>query len=101
MVIEETALELILAAGDARAKAFAALKFAKTGNFEKAALYLKEAEEHLARAHGFHRGLLEDEAQGGLDHPTLLLIHAHAQVMSAISEKTLIEELIEIYKRIK
>jgi PTS system cellobiose-specific IIA component len=97
---EESAMQLILAAGDARTCSFEALKYAKQAKFEQAQSALKLAENHLTKAHKVHKSLIEAEAQGKLNHPSLLLMHAHAQVMSAITEKNLIEEMVELYQRL-
>ena len=98
---ETFCLELITHAGNGRAEAYAALKVAKTGDFAGAAERMAASERELASAHTAQTKLLACEAQGVGMSPSLLLVHAQDQLMTAISERTLIGELIEIYRRLE
>jgi PTS system cellobiose-specific IIA component len=98
---ETLCLELITHAGMGRSAAFEALKAAKAGAFDRVAELLAEAEQELGAAHTVQTKLLSGEAQGVGMTPTLLLVHAQDQLMTAISERTLIIELIEIYRRLE
>jgi len=98
---ETLCLELITHAGVGRSTAFEALASAKAGEFERAAAQLKDAERELGQAHVSQTKLLAGEAQGVGMTPSLLLVHAQDQLMTAISERTLISELIEIYRRLE
>jgi len=97
---ETLCLELITHAGNGRAESFLALQAAKQGDFAQAAEYLAVAERELGKAHTTQTKLLVGEAQGVGMTPSLLLVHAQDQLMTAISERGLIAELIELYKRI-
>jgi PTS system cellobiose-specific IIA component len=101
MNIEEVAMQIILHAGNARALAFEALEKARQNKFKLAKAKLKEAEKELETAHDFQTSLLQKEAQGVLQEASLLLSHALDHVMSASTEKGLIEELLEVYKRLR
>ena len=98
---EETwCLELITHAGMGRSEAYTALQAAKTGDFDDAAAHLAEAERELGAAHTTQTRLLSGEAQGVGMAPSLLLVHAQDQLMTAIAERSLIGELIELYRRL-
>lgn len=98
---ETFCLELITHAGNGRAESYAALQAAKGGDFAKAEAHLAEAERALGQAHTAQTRLLAGEAQGVGMTPSLLLVHAQDQLMTAISERTLISELIAIYRRLE
>ncbi|HOF86828.1 MAG TPA: PTS lactose/cellobiose transporter subunit IIA [Armatimonadota bacterium] len=98
---ETCCLELITHAGMGRSEAYAALRAAKAGDFAAAAAHLAEAERALGRAHTAQTTLLAGEARGVGMTPSLLLVHAQDQVMTAIAERTLIAELIELYRRLE
>ncbi|MBI2251900.1 MAG: PTS lactose/cellobiose transporter subunit IIA [Armatimonadetes bacterium] len=97
---EDTALKLILHGGNARSEAFLALEAAKNKDYEKALIHLKNANEELKIAHEAQTKALQEEAQGIKSLPNLLMVHAHGHLMTAMSEKSLIEEMIELYKRL-
>lgn len=98
---ETFCLELITHAGMGRSSAYAALRAAKDGDFTAAAEHLAESERALAQAHTVQTRLLAGEAQGIGMTPSLLLVHAQDQLMTAIAERTLIAELIELYHRME
>ena len=98
---ETFCLELITHAGMGRSEAYAALQMAKEGNYEGADAHLAEAERELGAAHTVQTKLLAGEAQGVGMSPSLLLVHAQDQLMTAISERMLISELIELYRRLE
>ncbi|MHB9133291.1 MAG: PTS lactose/cellobiose transporter subunit IIA [Armatimonadota bacterium] len=97
---ETQCLTLIVHAGNGRAESFAALQAAKEGDFDRAAEHLATAERELGEAHTMQTKLLMGEAQGVGMTPSLLLVHAQDQLMTAISERGLIRELIELYRRL-
>jgi len=98
---ETLCLELITRAGGGRTESFEALRAAKAGDFAHAAEHLAAAERELGEAHTTQTKLLAGEAQGVGMTPTLLLVHAQDQLMTALSERSLIAELIELYKRLE
>jgi len=97
---EETCLEIILHAGNGRAEAFEALRAAKEGDLDRATERLAAADSELAMAHQTQTRLLSGEAKGVGAAPTLLLAHALDQLMAAATEKGLIEEMIDLYRRL-
>jgi len=98
---ETLCLELIVSAGNGRALAFAALEAAKAGDFALAAERLAESERELGQAHKTQTRLLAGEAQGVGMIPSLLLVHAQDQLMTAIAERGLIAEMIELHRRLE
>jgi len=98
---ENFCLELITFAGNGRAEAYAALQAAKKGDFTAAGEHMTTSERELAEAHKAQTKLLASEAQGVGMSPSLLLVHAQDQLMTAISERTLINELIALYRRME
>ncbi len=98
--IEETIFSIIIHGGNARAKAYEALEFAEKGEFSKAEKALEESEEEIRLAHNIQTDIIQREAGGETVKITVLFVHAQDHLMTAISEKGLIENMIKLYKRI-
>ncbi len=98
---EEVIFEIILHAGNARAEAYEGLRAAQNGDFTKAAGHLAAAETEITAAHRVQTGLLQQEAQGQKLEVSLLVVHAQDHLMTALSEKTLIENMIELHKTVR
>lgn len=99
--MEEIIFSIIIHGGNARAKAYDALKFAQNGDFAKAQEALNESEEELRLAHNIQTDIIQKEAGGTKVEVTVLFVHAQDHLMTAVSEKGLIENMIELYKRIE
>nr|PZN05879.1 MAG: PTS lactose/cellobiose transporter subunit IIA [Bacillota bacterium] len=100
MIDENIIFEIIAYGGNARAKAYEALKQAKEGNFYAAESFLKAADDEMHRAHDVQTKILQEEAQGRKQELTVLLVHAQDHLMTAMAERTLIENLIDLYRRV-
>ena len=98
---EEVIFTIILHAGNARAEAYEALRAAQAGDFAKAAEHLRQAEEEVSAAHRVQADMIQQEAQGNKVEITLLFVHAQDHLMTALSEKNLIENMVEMHKTIK
>jgi cellobiose PTS system EIIA component len=98
---EEIIFTIILHAGNARAEAYEALRAAQAGEFDKAAEHLRQAEEEVSAAHRVQADMIQQEAQGNKVEITLLFVHAQDHLMTALSEKNLIENMVEMHKTIK
>ena len=98
--METTIFEIILHAGNARAEAYAALQAAQDGDFAAAQENLKQAEAEIGVAHRTQADLIQQEAQGDHVQVSLLLVHAQDHLMTAMSEKNLIENMVEMHKTI-
>ncbi len=98
---EAEIFEIISHGGDARGYALEALKAAREGNFEASEELIIKAQEELDIAHNTQTKLIQAELNGGELIMSLLMVHAQDQLMTAISEKALIEQMIEMCKEIK
>jgi len=100
MNMEEIVFSIIISAGNARAKAYEALKSGQQGDFDKAEKYLKEAEIEVGNAHKVQTSIIQREANGEKVELSVLFVHAQDHLMTAVAEKGLIENMIHLYKRI-
>ncbi|UYO34369.1 PTS lactose/cellobiose transporter subunit IIA [Bacillus zhangzhouensis] len=98
---EQVSFQLILHSGNARSKLLEALKQYREGLEEKAFGLMKEAEEDLQNAHDIHFQLVQKEAGGKTTSFSLLLIHAEDHLMSTITIKELVGELLPIFQSLK
>lgn len=96
--ITETAMGLITYSGMAKSCYMEALYFAKQGKFQEADEKLKEGDKNFVEAHHGHGELLQTEMESGEPQISLIMTHAEDQLMGAEMLKTVIIELIEIYK---
>lgn len=101
MNLEEIVFTIISHAGNAKSMCFEALRSARSEDFEKAELLIKEAKEELSETHSIQFGMIQKEARGEKQEITLLLMHAEDHLMSAILAKDLIEQMIEMCKENK
>lgn len=99
--METIIFEIILHAGNARAEAYAALHAAQAGDFAAAENHLKQADAEIGIAHRTQADLIQQEAQGDRVTVSLLLVHAQGHLMTAMSEKNLIENMVEMHKTVK
>lgn len=101
MVDENSIFEMIAYGGNARAKAYDAITRAREGDFELAEKLLKEADEEMLKAHHVQTRLIHEEAQGRKLEVSVLLVHAQDHLMTAMAERTLIENMIDLYRRVR
>lgn len=94
----ECAMLMISFSGMAKSCYMEALQFAKQGEFAQAEEKIAEGESNFVEAHHSHHDLLQAEMETGEPQICLLMTHAEDQLMSAETLKTVIIELIEIYK---
>jgi cellobiose PTS system EIIA component len=95
---EQIAFQLILHSGNARSKVIQSLREYRAGNKEVASKLLKEAEADLSLAHDIHFQMVQKEASGQNTEFTLLLMHAEDHLMSTLSMKELVKEMLELFK---
>ncbi len=98
--LEEVSLKLIIHSGNARGEVFEALRAARASFFEEAYNHLKKADEELQKAHKVHTKLIQSGENVVKSKADLLFVHAHGHMMTVMSEKSLVEEMIELYKRL-
>lgn len=98
--LEEIVFSIIIHGGNARAKAYEALKVAEEGDFKTAEKLILEADEEIGNAHRIQTDIIQKEAGGEKVELSVLFVHAQDHLMTAISEKGLIENMIRLYKRV-
>lgn len=96
--MEQEIFEIISHGGDARGFAYDALKAAREKEIEKAVELLKRAQDELDLAHNTQTKLIQAELNGEDLKMSLLMVHAQDQLMTAIAEKNLIEQMVEMLK---
>lgn len=101
MVNEDIIFQIILHGGNARAEAYQALNAARQGDFAAAQTHLAQAGREVAIAHRIQADIIQKEAGGEKTEVTLLVVHAQDHLMTAIAEKSLIENMITLHARIK
>jgi len=95
---EQINFQLILHSGNARSKVIQSLREYREGNVEEAETLLAQAEEDLNVAHGIHFKMVQKEAQGEKVEFSMLFMHAEDHLMSTLTMKELVIELLEIFK---
>jgi len=99
--MENEIFEIISHGGNARALAFDAIKAAEAGNIVEAEELLMKAQEELDIAHQTQTKLIQAEVNGAGLQMNLLMVHAQDHLMTAISEKSLIEHMVKLYNTIE
>ncbi len=100
MDLETAAMELVGNAGESRSLSFEALSLAKEGNFQKAEKKLNETKKSMLKAHEIQTQLICKEADGEDFKIGLIMVHAQDHLMCSILARDLVQELINIYKKI-
>lgn len=95
---EEQIFELITAAGGAKSTFMEALYKAKEGDYSEADKLMEQGNAYFVQGHHAHAAMLENEGNGVEMTVRLILAHAEDQLMSAELTKTMVEELIALYK---
>ncbi|GIN61870.1 PTS system oligo-beta-mannoside-specific EIIA component [Robertmurraya siralis] len=98
---EQVNFMLILHSGNARSKIIQALREYKEGRVTEADHLLIEADEDLKVAHQIHFKMVQQEASGAKVEFALLLMHAEDHLMSTLSMKELVKELLDLFKQKK
>ena len=96
MMSEETvqsAMSIILNAGDARVACKEALDAIATGNFDEAEEKMKVAHEKITAAHA-----IQGETRGESSEYSLLFAHAQDTLMTIYSEINIAKQLIKIFR---
>ena len=100
MDMEQTIVQIILYAGNAKSTAFEAIQAAKDNDIEEANRLIEKASEELTSAHRVQTQLIQSEIRGEKVEMSLLLIHAQDHLMNAITFKDLAGEFIALYERV-
>lgn len=97
--MEENVFPIISLAGESKSLAYEALRLAKENKFEEADKKMEEADKILLQSHEYQTNLITKEADGEKFNINMLFVHAQDHLMTAMSEKNLIKELINILKK--
>lgn len=98
-ILAGISFQIITYAGSAKSDAMLALYDAKEGKFAEAALKITSSHKNMIEAEKQHADLVQKEAGGLKIDVPLLLIHAEDQLLSTQTLILLVEEMIEMYKR--
>nr|WP_197740115.1 PTS lactose/cellobiose transporter subunit IIA [Vibrio taketomensis] len=99
MDIEQTIMELLVTAGNARSTALMAIQAARHHDFEQAQLLITESKQAINQAHKVQTQLIGlDEGEGKLK-VTLIIVHAQDHLMNAMVILDLAQDFIELYRR--
>lgn len=98
LTTEQINFQLILYSGNARSKVIQSLREYREGNVEESESMLAQAEQDLAVAHGIHFQLVQKEAQGEKVEFSMLFMHSEDHLMSTLTMKELVKELLDIFK---
>ena len=96
--LEKTIMNIIINAGDCKNHAYMALNNVNEGRYEEADNELKLANDALGKAHDEQTMFIHKEANGEKIEMSVLFVHAQDHLMTAITEKNLIEQIIELRK---
>jgi len=91
--LEMAIMNIIINAGDCKNHAYMALNMVNEGKYDDVEKELQLANDALAKAHD-----TQTEAGGEKVNFSILFVHAQDHLMTAISEKNLIEQIIELRK---
>lgn len=101
MELEATVMELIINAGESKSLAMQALQNAKKGEWTEVDSLLTQSTEASKRAHQVQTELIGlDEGEGKVP-VNLIMVHAQDHIMTAMLARELIEELINIHRKIE
>ncbi|MDR3598106.1 PTS lactose/cellobiose transporter subunit IIA [Clostridium sp.] len=91
-------MDIIVNAGEAKGYLYEALSKAKEGKFDEVDGLFEKAEEALGRAHDVQTSLITREASGEKLNVSILFVHSQDHLMTCMSEKNLIKEIIEMIR---
>lgn len=98
MDIEKSSMNIILHAGNAKNYLHEALQEARNAAFDQVESKIKQASDELLEAHKVQTEFIQEDSKQKLENLPVLLVHAQDHLMTVMSEKSLIEEMIEIYR---
>ncbi|WP_194189883.1 PTS lactose/cellobiose transporter subunit IIA [Clostridium chrysemydis] len=99
--LELISFNIISSVGMAKSSYIEAMKAAEKGEFDLVNEKMEEGDKYFSKGHNSHTELIQQEASGKGVTPTILLMHAEDQLMSAETIKILTKEVIKLNKSIK
>lgn len=98
MDIEQIVMDIIIYSGEAKGYLYEALNNAKKGKYDEIDALIEKANEAIGKAHDIQTNMLQKEASGEPLTVSILFVHLQDHLMTTISEKNLILEIIELRK---
>ena len=98
--LENTLMELVCFAGNAKSMALRAVMKAENRDMEAAEKLLRNAKEELYKAHTIQTDLMTKEIQGEEIEKSVLLIHAQDHFMAANTVIELGERFLKLYEKL-
>lgn len=96
---QQVAMQLILAAGDAKKFAFEGIQAAKNGEFDSADSKFTAATKRLSEGHQVQTAYLSQHS-GQETSPSLLMVHAQDHLSMAMTTIDLGQEIVSVYKQL-
>jgi PTS system cellobiose-specific IIA component len=96
--LEMAIMNIIINAGDCKNHSYMALNLVNEGKYEEADKEIVLANDALAKAHDSQTEMLQKEAAGEKIELSVLFVHAQDHLMTAITEKNLIQQIMELRK---
>ncbi len=93
-----SAMSIIISAGDARLHITEAINAISEGNYPLAAGKLKQAQEKITEAHAVQTDMIQGEARGEGIGYSLLFTHAQDTLMTIYSELNLAKQLYKVFE---
>lgn len=93
---EETVMELLIHAGQARSDAMEAIKYARLKDWDSVTRLMKSSEEACLNAHKIQTALIGQDEGCGKISVNLILIHAQDHLTTAILCQDLAKEIISL-----
>lgn len=100
MDIEQIVMDIIIYSGEAKGYLYEALNNVKKGQYDGIEVLIEKANEAIGKAHDIQTKLLQQEASGEPLTVSILFVHSQDHLMTTISERNLILEMIELRKTI-
>ncbi|MFT7053591.1 MAG: PTS system cellobiose-specific IIA component [Psychromonas sp.] len=99
--LEATVMELIINAGESRSCAMQALYAAKAGKWDEVDGLLEESTAASKLAHVVQTQLIGLDEGTGKVPVNLIMVHAQDHIMTSMLARELIEELIEVHRKLQ
>lgn len=100
MDVEQIVMNIIIYSGDARSYLYQALNCAKEEKYDEIDSLINKANVAIGKAHDVQTSLLQQEAEGKPLKVSILFVHSQDHLMTTISERNMILEMIEMRKLI-
>lgn len=101
MDLESTVMELIINAGESKSCAMQALHCAKQGQWDEVDDLLTQSTAASKRAHTVQTELIGLDEGTGKVPVNLIMVHAQDHIMTSMLARELIEELINIHRKMQ